>query len=84
MPIASCYARKNGSYFNDFFLQRNTQYQMHCQESFFRFISGDTSLANKSVRRWPLDFKDQALLITVKEDESLTTRILIENYRRPE
>ena len=49
-------------------------------EWFDRFKSGDTSLEDKPGRGRPSDFDDQALLAAVEEDESLTTRILAEQF----
>ena len=43
---------------------------------FKRFKSGDTSLG----RGRPSDFDDQALQMAVEEDESLTTRMLAEQF----
>ncbi|GFS88332.1 histone-lysine N-methyltransferase SETMAR [Nephila pilipes] len=45
-----------------------------------RFKSANTSLEDKPGRIRPSDFIDQALLTTVEEDESLTTRMLTENF----
>ena len=47
---------------------------------FIRFKSGDTSLEDKEGRGRKSDFDDQALLDAVEEDESLTTRILVEMF----
>ena len=49
-------------------------------EWFDRFKSGDTSLGDKPGRGRPSNFDDQALLAAVEEDESLTTRILAEQF----
>ena len=47
---------------------------------FERFKSGDTSLEYKPGKGRISDFDDQALLAAVEEDESLTTRILAEQF----
>ncbi|KAK6761679.1 hypothetical protein RB195_022675 [Necator americanus] len=47
---------------------------------FIRFKSGDTSLEGKEGRGRPSDFDGQALLKAVEEDESLTTRMLAEDF----
>uniref|UniRef100_A0A914EE60 Mos1 transposase HTH domain-containing protein n=1 Tax=Acrobeloides nanus TaxID=290746 RepID=A0A914EE60_9BILA len=47
---------------------------------FERFKSGDTSLEDEGGRDRPSDFDDQVLLDAVKEDESLTTRLLAEMF----
>ena len=54
--------------------------ESRCREWFARFKSGDTSLEDKPGRGRPLDFDDQVLLATVKEDERLTTRMLADNF----
>ncbi|GFX87591.1 HTH_48 domain-containing protein [Trichonephila clavipes] len=41
---------------------------------------GDTSLKDKPGRGRPSDFDDQALLAAVEENESLTTRMLAEDF----
>jgi transposase len=48
---------------------------------FDRFKSGDTSLEDEEGRGRPSDFDDQALLAAVEEDESLTTRMLAEQFQ---
>uniref|UniRef100_A0A914DZD2 Mos1 transposase HTH domain-containing protein n=1 Tax=Acrobeloides nanus TaxID=290746 RepID=A0A914DZD2_9BILA len=47
---------------------------------FERFKSGNTSLEDKGGRGRPSDFDDQVLLAAVEEDESLTTRMLAEQF----
>ncbi|CAK9818532.1 Histone-lysine N-methyltransferase SETMAR [Anthophora plagiata] len=42
--------------------------------------SGDTNLADEKRRGRPSNFDDQAILTPVKEDESLTTRMLAEDF----
>ena len=54
--------------------------QQGVQKWFARFKSGDTSLEDKPGRGRPSDFDDQALLAAVEEDESLTTRMLAEQF----
>ena len=54
--------------------------ESQCREWFARFKSGDTSLNDKSRRGRPSNFDDQALLTAVEEDESLTTRMLAEDF----
>ena len=54
--------------------------QQGVQKWFARFKSGDTSLEDKPERGRPSDFDDQALLATVEENESLTTRMLAEQF----
>jgi transposase len=54
--------------------------ESQCREWFARFKSGDTSLEDKSGRGRPSDFDDQGLLAAVEEDESLTTRMLAEDF----
>ena len=49
-------------------------------EWFDRFKSGDTSLEDKPGRGRSSDFDDQDLLAAMEEDESLTTRILAEQF----
>lgn len=51
-----------------------------CRMWFARFKSGDTSLEEKDGRGRPSDFDDEALLTAVEEDESVTTRILAEDF----
>ena len=50
------------------------------EEWFARFKNGDTSLEDKPGRGRPSDFDDQALLAAVEEDESLTTRMLANQF----
>ena len=50
------------------------------REWFARFKTGDTSLEDKPGRGRPSDFDEQALLVAVEEDESLTIRILAEQF----
>ena len=47
---------------------------------FKKFKSGDTNLADEEGRGRPSNFEDLALLAAVEEDESLTTRMLAENF----
>ncbi|CAF0983929.1 unnamed protein product [Didymodactylos carnosus] len=47
---------------------------------FNRFKSGNTSLEDEEGRDRPSDFDNQALLQAVEEDESLTTRMLAEQF----
>uniref|UniRef100_A0A914CD66 Mos1 transposase HTH domain-containing protein n=1 Tax=Acrobeloides nanus TaxID=290746 RepID=A0A914CD66_9BILA len=47
---------------------------------FRRFKSGNTSLEDEEGRGRRSDFDDQALLAAVEEDESLTTRMLAEQF----
>jgi len=47
---------------------------------FKKFKSGDTNLADEEGRGRPSNFDDQALLAALEEDESLTTRMLAENF----
>uniref|UniRef100_A0A914EDA0 Mos1 transposase HTH domain-containing protein n=1 Tax=Acrobeloides nanus TaxID=290746 RepID=A0A914EDA0_9BILA len=47
---------------------------------FRRFKSGDISLKDKEGRDCSSDFDDQALLAAMEEDESLTTRMLAEQF----
>jgi transposase len=47
---------------------------------FQKFKSGNTILADEEGRGRPSNFDDQELLAAVEEDESLTTRILAENF----
>jgi histone-lysine N-methyltransferase SETMAR len=51
-----------------------------CYEWFYRFETGDTSLEDKEGRGRPSDFDDNALIQAVEEDESLTTRMLAEQF----
>ena len=53
--------------------------QRQCQEWFARFKLDNTSLEDNPGRGRPSNFDNQALLAIVKEDESLTTRMLAEN-----
>ncbi|GFV25554.1 histone-lysine N-methyltransferase SETMAR [Trichonephila clavipes] len=62
------------------FWQRNNHSESQCREWFARFKSCDTSLEDKPGRGRPSDFDDQALLAAVDEDESLTTRMLAEDF----
>uniref|UniRef100_A0A914BUV8 Mos1 transposase HTH domain-containing protein n=1 Tax=Acrobeloides nanus TaxID=290746 RepID=A0A914BUV8_9BILA len=64
---------------NDLFGER-TIGRKTIYEWFDRFKSGDTSLEDKPGRGRPSDFDDQALLAAMEEDESLTTRILAEQF----
>lgn len=54
--------------------------ERQCREWFARFKSGDTSLEDNPGRGRPSDFDDQALLAAVEEDESMTTRMLAEDF----
>lgn len=54
--------------------------ESRCREWFARFKSGDTSLEDKPRRGRPSDFDDQALLAAVEENESLTTRMLADDF----
>lgn len=47
---------------------------------FKKFKSGDTNLVDEEGRGRPSNFDDQALLVAVEEDESLTTRMLAEDF----
>ena len=47
---------------------------------FKNFKSGDTNLANEEGGDRPSNFDDRGLLATVEEDESLTTRMLAEDF----
>ena len=47
---------------------------------FKKFKSGDTNLVDVEGRGRPSNFNDQALLSAVEEDESLTTRMLAEDF----
>uniref|UniRef100_A0A914CTZ6 Uncharacterized protein n=1 Tax=Acrobeloides nanus TaxID=290746 RepID=A0A914CTZ6_9BILA len=47
---------------------------------FARFKEGDRSLEDKKGRGRPSDFDDQALLDAMEEDQSLTTRMLAEEF----
>ena len=47
---------------------------------FEKFKSGDTNFADEEGRGRPSNLNDQALLVAVEEDESLTTRILVEDF----
>ena len=51
-----------------------------CFQWFARFKEGDRSLEDKKGRGRPSDFDDQALLDAVEEDQSLTTRMLAEEF----
>uniref|UniRef100_A0A914C3I4 Mos1 transposase HTH domain-containing protein n=1 Tax=Acrobeloides nanus TaxID=290746 RepID=A0A914C3I4_9BILA len=64
---------------NDLFGERTID-RKTVYEWFDRFKSGDTSLEDKPGRVRPSDFDDQTLLAAVEEDESLTTRILAEQF----
>ncbi|GFY58024.1 histone-lysine N-methyltransferase SETMAR [Trichonephila inaurata madagascariensis] len=55
--------------------------ECQCREWFARFKLGDISLENKSVRGRSSDFDDPDLLAAVEEDESLTTRMLAEDFK---
>ncbi|CAK9809032.1 Histone-lysine N-methyltransferase SETMAR [Anthophora quadrimaculata] len=46
----------------------------------FNKLFGDTNLTDEKGRGRPSNFDDQVLLTTVKEDESLTTRMLAEDF----
>ena len=59
---------------------KGTISESQCREWFARFKSGDTSLEDKPGRGRPSDFDDQAFLAAVEEDESLTTRMLAEDF----
>ena len=54
--------------------------ESQCRRWFARFKSGDLSLEDKQGRGRPSDFDDQALLEAVEEDQSLTTRMLAEQF----
>ena len=54
--------------------------ERQCREWFARFKTGDTSLEDKPGRGRPSDFDKQALLVAAEEDESLTTRMLTEQF----
>ncbi|GFY44378.1 histone-lysine N-methyltransferase SETMAR [Trichonephila inaurata madagascariensis] len=54
--------------------------ESQCREWFACFKSGDTSLEDKPGRGQLSDFDDQALLAAMEEDESLTTRMLAEDF----
>ncbi|CAD5226558.1 unnamed protein product [Bursaphelenchus xylophilus] len=54
--------------------------ESQCREWFARFKSGDTSLQDKPRRGRPSDFDDQALLAAVEDGESLTTRMLADDF----
>ncbi|GFY59035.1 histone-lysine N-methyltransferase SETMAR [Trichonephila inaurata madagascariensis] len=62
------------------FWGKGTISKNQCREWFARFKSGDTSLKDKPGRGLRSDFDDQALLAAVEEDESLTTRMLAEEF----
>ena len=55
---------------------KGTISERQCREWFARFKTGDTRLMDNPGRGRPSDFDDEALLATVEEDESMTTRIL--------
>uniref|UniRef100_A0A914D876 Mos1 transposase HTH domain-containing protein n=1 Tax=Acrobeloides nanus TaxID=290746 RepID=A0A914D876_9BILA len=54
--------------------------ERQCHEWFARSKTGDTSLEDKFGRGRPSDFDEQALLVAVEEEESLTTRMLAEQF----
>ncbi|GFY39500.1 histone-lysine N-methyltransferase SETMAR [Trichonephila inaurata madagascariensis] len=54
--------------------------ESQCREWFVRFKSNDTSLEDKPGRGRLSYFSDQALQAAVEEDESLTTRMLAEDF----
>ena len=54
--------------------------EIQCRKGFARFKSGDTSLEDKSGGSRQSGFDDQELLAAVEENESLTSRILAENF----
>ncbi|XP_055951447.1 uncharacterized protein LOC129987498 [Argiope bruennichi] len=54
--------------------------KIRCKECFVRFKSGSSSLENKPGRDPTSNFDDQALLAAVEGDESLTTRMLANNF----
>lgn len=49
-------------------------------KKFKKFKFSDTSLPDKEGRGRPSNFDDQALLAAVEADESLTTRLLAEDF----
>ena len=54
--------------------------QKQVKRWFARFKSGNTSLEDEKGRDRPSDFDEAALVQAVEEDESLTTRILAEQF----
>ncbi|KAJ8962291.1 hypothetical protein NQ318_018270 [Aromia moschata] len=54
--------------------------QMQVEMWFDKVKSGDVNLTDEEERGRPSDFDDQALLTAVKEDESLTSRMLAEDF----
>ena len=59
------------------FWRRNNQ---QVEKWFKKFKSSDTNLADEEGRGRPLNFDDQALLAALEEDESMTTRMLAEEF----
>uniref|UniRef100_A0A1A9ZD97 HTH_48 domain-containing protein n=1 Tax=Glossina pallidipes TaxID=7398 RepID=A0A1A9ZD97_GLOPL len=54
--------------------------QSPCREWFGHFKTGDTSLEDKPRKGRPSDFDDQAPLVAVEGEESLTTRMPADNF----
>ena len=54
--------------------------QRTCYEWFNRFKSGDTSLEDKEGRGYSVEIDVEALLEVVENDQSLTTRMLAEQF----
>ncbi|KAF8781530.1 Histone-lysine N-methyltransferase SETMAR like protein [Argiope bruennichi] len=54
--------------------------ECRCRELFARFKSSETSLEDKPGRGRPSYFDDQVLLADIERDESLTTRMLFDNF----
>ncbi|XP_055932323.1 histone-lysine N-methyltransferase SETMAR-like [Argiope bruennichi] len=54
--------------------------ECRCRELFAHFKSSETSLEDKPGRGRPSYFDDQVLLADIERDESLTTRMLFDNF----